>query len=177
MHHAENFGIFHSLIPPQLRDFLLTQRMSSIIEEITQFLTPQLESIDCYLIEARIRGEKSSKIVEIFIDSDQGASIEKCSRISREVSQFLDNSDLIPGRYRLDVSSPGLDRSLSHPRQFTKNIGRHCKVRYAQNGQQMDITGILQDAKDDSIEVMYQNSVVTILKKDITEILIIPKLK
>ncbi|WP_035244161.1 ribosome maturation factor RimP [Desulfonatronovibrio hydrogenovorans] len=67
-------------------------------------------------------------IVRIFVDSDQGVSIDECAELSRQISVVLDVEDIVPGSYTLEVSSPGIDRIFFHPFQMEKFIGQKLKV-------------------------------------------------
>jgi ribosome maturation factor RimP len=71
-------------------------------------------------------GKKS--IVRIFIDSDQGVSIDQCAELSRNLSVVLDVEDVIPGSYTLEVSSPGIDRKFFSPSQMDKFTGHKVKI-------------------------------------------------
>ncbi|MEZ4902508.1 MAG: ribosome maturation factor RimP [Spirosomataceae bacterium] len=64
----------------------------------------------------------------MLIDSDAGISIDECADLSRELSDMIEKQELILNAYTLEVSSPGVDYSLSMPRQYTKNIGRTLRV-------------------------------------------------
>lgn len=96
--------------------------MRSLVEEV-------IAESPVYLVELAVRGQKGSRVAEVFVDSDDGISVDELARISREVAFLLDTEEVIEGAYRLNVSSPGLDRPLALPRQFKKNIGRSLEVR------------------------------------------------
>ena len=96
-------------------------RVTALVEEV-------LADTDLYLVEVQVRGQKGSRVVNIFVDSDGGIGIDDLAEVSREVSFLLDAEDVIDGRYNLNVSSPGVERPLLLPRQFRKNVGRTLKV-------------------------------------------------
>ena len=98
------------------------QRLVEIVEEV-------LAHSPIFLVEARVRGVQSARVVEVFVDGDDGPNVADLARISREVGFLLDMEDIIPGRYRLDVSTPGLDRPLVLPRQYGKHVGRDLSIR------------------------------------------------
>lgn len=72
--------------------------------------------------------------LEIYVDTDDGITIDACARLSRKLAEEVemrpDLQDLLPNRFRLDVSSPGLSRPLKLERQYRKNIGRLLRVKY-----------------------------------------------
>lgn len=70
-----------------------------------------------------------SKRVEVFIDADKAVDFDLCRRISRLLEAKLDESLLLGESYTLEVSSPGIKRPMTLPRQFPKHIGRTLIVR------------------------------------------------
>ncbi|MCK5704350.1 MAG: ribosome maturation factor RimP, partial [Cyclobacteriaceae bacterium] len=66
--------------------------------------------------------------IQVFIDGDQSVDVDECSRISRKLSDELEERDIIEGRYVIEVSSPGVDKSLKFIRQYPKHIGRELEV-------------------------------------------------
>ncbi|HEX7845269.1 MAG TPA: ribosome maturation factor [Chitinophagaceae bacterium] len=79
-----------------------------------------------FLVEIRI---KPTNNVKVFIDADQGISIEKLVQLNRRLYKDLEEAGFFPnGDFSLEVSSPGLDEPLKLHRQYQKNIGRHVEV-------------------------------------------------
>ncbi len=124
-----------------------------LVKAIRDAAGPIIDQHDAYLIDCIVRGERGGRIVEIYIDSDRGITTELCAGVSRDLGSKIDAADLIPGRYRLEVSSPGLDRPLKLPRQYPKNIGRTLKVQYSENGETKTISGLLTTVREASIVV------------------------
>jgi len=67
----------------------------------------------------------------VYIDREAGVGIEDCERMSRELSALLDVHDPIPGAYRLEVSTPGLDRVLRTPQHFARFLGQRAEAELA----------------------------------------------
>lgn len=99
------------------------RRVRELTEEV-------IGNASVFVVDAQVRGTRGSHVVEIFVDSDEGLDVDELARISREVEFLLDMEDLIPGKYSLNVSSPGLDKPLALPRQYKKNVGRPLRVHY-----------------------------------------------
>lgn len=101
---------------------------ASLKERIRELLAPILTSRQLSLFDiARV-----GKVVRITLDREDGAvSIDDCTAVSQFLSHALDVEDLIPGRYRLEVSSPGLDRPLRSPDEFRRFVGSLCRVKLA----------------------------------------------
>lgn len=76
---------------------------------------------DLFIVEIDI---SAGPKVLVYLDGDTGISIGRCSKLSRMLEAFLDESLLLGAEYRLDVSSPGVTRSLVFPRQYPQHVGR-----------------------------------------------------
>lgn len=74
-----------------------------------------------------------------------------CVRVSREVSALLDVHDLVPGRYQLEVSSPGVDRPLKRGIDFQRFIGQRAKVRMRPDSPKSDLGPVQQPSPDSKI--------------------------
>ena len=103
---------------------------------------------DYFLVDVRI---KPTNNVKVFIDGDQGISIEKCVQYNRALYKKLEESGLFPtGDFSLEVSSPGLDEPLKLLRQYRKNVGRQVEL-ILQDGSKKE--GRLLEVSEDGIIV------------------------
>ena len=94
-------------------------------EEITKWVADFLTSMgdeSLYLVD--VLWSKKNRKLEVFIESDGNLTLGDVQNISREMQRSLENENLLGDSYRLDVSSPGVDRPLKLRRQYLKNIGR-----------------------------------------------------
>jgi ribosome maturation factor RimP len=81
---------------------------------------------DVFLVEIRI---KPTNNVKVFLDADQGMSIERLIQYNRRLYKQIDEEGFFPGNdFSLEVSSPGLDEPLKLFRQYKKNVGRYVEV-------------------------------------------------
>ncbi|NUN70010.1 MAG: ribosome maturation factor RimP [Bacteroidetes bacterium] len=151
--------------------------MPSVTDKIHDILLPIAESSQAFIVDIIVRGERTSKVIEVYVDSDTGITLDACTEISRQLSERMDEADLFPGRYRMDVSSPGLDRPLKLLRQYPRNIGRRCKVRYMDGGTKAVIEGTLEQVTDTVVTVSKGNKSIPIPFPDILETYIIPFIK
>jgi ribosome maturation factor RimP len=83
-----------------------------------------------FVVACEVRGHKGSRVVTLLVDTDDGIAIDDVERISRELGFVLDEEETIPGKYTLDVGSPGATRPLELPRQYYRHVGRTLAVRY-----------------------------------------------
>jgi len=101
-----------------------------------------------FLVELKVRPTNN---IKVFIDGDQGVSIEKLVHYNRRLYKELEESGLFPGGdFSLELSSPGLDEPLKLFRQYQKNIGRHVEVTEKDGVQK---TGKLISAAENEIVV------------------------
>ena len=97
----------------------------AIVDRVRELVTPiiEAESVDLYDVE------HNGGVLRVLVDTDGGIGIDDIKRISRAVSRRLDEADPMPGRYTLEVSSPGLERSLRTPDHFRCAVGENIKVK------------------------------------------------
>lgn len=95
-------------------------------EQIEAALEQYLENGKYFVVDVKVSLSKVQSKVLILIDSDEGISIDECGEISQKIGKDLD--EIMPDKYRLEVSSPGVDIPLKFERQYRKNIGRNLKV-------------------------------------------------
>ncbi len=102
----------------------------SVINNIEQLVNKFLEAETGYfLVEVKI---KLTNNIKIFIDGDNGISIEKCVQFNRQIYKLIESDNLFPpGDFSLEVSSPGVDKPLKLQRQYQKNIGRTLEVLFS----------------------------------------------
>ena len=81
------------------------------------------------VVEVQLLGGGGARVLRIFIDKPEGVTHADCEMISHNVGTILDEEDVIPGaHYTLEVSSPGVERKLSKPRDFERFVGQKVKV-------------------------------------------------
>lgn len=126
----------------------LEERVEAVVEEV-------IRGSDVFIVDVEIRGQKGSRAVDIFLDSETEFGIDRLSKLSREIGFVLETEDFIAGRYNLNVSSPGADRPLKVPAQYRKHIGRPLKVvQHAPEGdQRQELLGDLLEADDEGIVI------------------------
>ena len=123
---------------------------ASRLEELT---APIAASHGAYIIEIVFRGERTGKVLEVYLDADTGVSTGACASISRELSEALDKEEVIQGTYQLVVSSPGIDRPLKYPRQYAKHVGRKLRVTHKAQDGQSSVEGTLSAVSEEGVTV------------------------
>jgi ribosome maturation factor RimP len=103
-------------------------RESGLAAELAALIEPALEDLGFRLVRVHITGGET-RTVQIMAERPDGTiSIDDCETISRQVSALIDVRDPIPGAWRLEISSPGIDRPLVRPSDFEDWAGYEAKV-------------------------------------------------
>lgn len=103
-------------------------RETGLAADIAALVEPTLEDLGFRLVRVQIQG-RDGQTVQIMAERAGGTiTIEDCEAISRQLSPLLDAHDPLPGSYRLEVSSPGIDRPLVRPSDFEDWAGHEAKI-------------------------------------------------
>ena len=100
-----------------------------IIDRVRTVANPILSSEGMELVEIQYRREARGWVLRLYLDKEGGVTLDDCTRASREVERSLDVEDFIPSPYILEVSSPGLTRSLKDEKDFLRYCNRLIKVK------------------------------------------------
>lgn len=98
-------------------------------EALQTLLEPAVKAAGCILWGIEFVSQGRHSVLRLFIDSDNGITLDDCEAVSRQVSAVLDVEDPIKTEYNLEVSSPGLDRPLFTFDQFAQYVGEDVQVR------------------------------------------------
>ncbi|WP_028470584.1 ribosome maturation factor RimP [Neptunomonas japonica] len=103
--------------------------MSAKLKLLQEMLKPIVESLDCQLwgIDHISQGKHST--LRVYIEREEGVSVDDCAAVSHQISGILDVEDPISGVYTLEVSSPGMDRPLFTLEQFNAFAGSKVQIR------------------------------------------------
>jgi ribosome maturation factor RimP len=107
--------------------------MNQNIENIREITRQVAEENNLFLVDLIFRGTESSRVIEVFIDGEKNISADECALVSREISKQIDEQDLLKS-YRLDVSSPGVDKPLIYLKQFPKHLNRLFEIEFSAKG-------------------------------------------
>ena len=105
--------------------------MAFLPENVEVRLREEIARRDLVLLALLQRGQRNTTVLEIIDDAERGVDLDEIAELSRWISALLDEvEEQLPGSYRMEVSSAGLDRPLEHHWQFRKNIGRLLKITF-----------------------------------------------
>ncbi|MBF0280635.1 MAG: ribosome maturation factor RimP [SAR324 cluster bacterium] len=127
-------------------------------EQIVELLEQPIEQAGYELWDIEYKKEGDTWFLRLFIDHPQGIALDDCVKVNRIVSPILEVKDLIPQEYTLEVSSPGIFRSLKTAKHFIQSIGSTVQVNLFQavSGRKK-IVGPLISANTEEFEILSEN--------------------
>jgi ribosome maturation factor RimP len=122
--------------------------------EAETLVRPVVEGAGLELVDIAFRRESGRRVLSVVVDRDGGVDLDTIAELAEKVSRRLDVEGFAPGPYALQVSSPGIERSLKRPTEFQRRVGDMVKVKTtAPIEGRTNITGALVSADDDAIVV------------------------
>lgn len=134
--------------------------------EIYKIIYSFFEKTRYGIIDLIERGEKGTKVIEIFVDSEEPINIDELAKMNRELNDLIDSQEIIPDISKLVVSSPGTERSFKFIWQLKKHIGRLLEIEL-NSGEKIE--GILTEADNESSGLVMVNILRKEKGKKITE--------
>ena len=124
-------------------------------KKVESWLLPVLEEHGFELVDVEYVKEGGTYCLRVYIDKPEGVGILDCETVSRALSEQLDREDFIPDAYNLEVSSPGLGRTLKKDKHLQASLGREVEVRlYKPVEKCRDFSGTLEGFDTDSITIL-----------------------
>jgi len=146
--------------------------MRKEIEDLWKLIEPPIQGAGLELVELSWNRGPEGWVLRVFIDRPEGPRLpgasatdapgfeptfvghEDCERVSHDLSATLDVADLIHHAYRLEVSSPGIDRPLRRERDFARFAGQQCRIRTTDPVEgRRNFSGVLLGAKDGQVQI------------------------
>ena len=98
-------------------------------DQISELVTPAVSDLGFYLEDVHVATPGSHRIVTCIVDGDASLNLDQVTSVSRVISELLDEAAFMGETpFTLEVTSPGVDRPLTQPRHFAKNISRVLKI-------------------------------------------------
>ena len=124
--------------------------MKSLRENIVQIAEEITSLSGFFLIDIVIRGTERNRVIEVFIDGEKNITAKDCAEISRKLNEVFEEKEVIKAVYRLDVSSPGIDRPLLYLKQYPKHINRKFEITYNCGDEEKKLKGTLIKVEDEN---------------------------
>ncbi|MGV3591993.1 MAG: ribosome maturation factor RimP [Gammaproteobacteria bacterium] len=126
--------------------------MATREETIRKIVEPVVAALGYQLWGIEYLGQGRHTLLRVYLDKEGGINIEDCAEASRHISSILDVEDPISSEYTLEVSSPGLDRTLFTLEQMKAYVGATLKLRLTENFEgRRNFSGILKDVVNDEV--------------------------
>lgn len=127
---------------------------------------PIVSSFGFELVDVEYVKEGGTWYLRTYIDKEGGISIDDCEKVSRRLSDILDEKDYIDDTYIMEVSSPGLGRPLKKEKDFKRSLGKEVDIRtYRMIDKQKEFTGILKDYDKDTVTIELENETLKTFEK------------
>ena len=139
----------------------------TISDQVAALVAPLLQDLGLELADCEFKKVGRGYALRVFIDKPGGVNLDDCPDVSRELSVLLDVEDCIPGRYTLEVSSPGLDRPLKRREDFVRFKGKLAMVKTAElhpddrGSMRKTFLGIINDVSGDSVRLTLREGGIT----------------
>jgi ribosome maturation factor RimP len=127
--------------------------MSATTSQIERILDPILASLGLTLWDLEFKKDGPRWLLRVYIDRDGGGvTLNDCEAVSRDLGMALDVEDIITHAYTLEVSSPGLDRSLTKPEHYGKCVGSRIRIKTFEpvEGEKV-FRGVLRECSGDAM--------------------------
>lgn len=138
-------------------------------QKTEEILLPIVEEYGFELVDVEYVKEGSTWYLRAYIDKPGGINIDDCEKVSRRLSDILDEKDCMDDAYIMEVSSPGLGRPLKKEKDFKRSLGEEVEIRtYRMMDKQKEFFGILKDYDDSTVTILQEDETLkTFAKSDI----------
>jgi ribosome maturation factor RimP len=126
-----------------------------LLERITELGDRSAMGTDIEIVEIQLKGSGNARLLRVYIDKPGGVTHGDCELISERLGKLLDDEDPVPDNsYTLEVSSPGIERRLSKPRDFERVVGQKIRLAVQPPGEnRRHLEGRLAQFTDDALEI------------------------
>ena len=136
--------------------------MSLLDENIKEIVTKVVEKNGFMLIDCILRGTEHNRVIEVFFDGEKDVSADDCVSVSREINTELNELLIKHPNFRLDVSSPGIDRPLKLLGQYPKHVNRKFDISYFLGEEIKKLSGKLDAVDGEHLTFISNNKEVII---------------
>ncbi|BDF34140.1 ribosome maturation factor RimP [Lachnospiraceae bacterium] len=138
-------------------------------QKTEEILLPIVEEYGFELVDVEYVKEGSTWYLRAYIDKPGGINIDDCEKVSRRLSDILDEKDYMDDAYIMEVSSPGLGRPLKKEKDFRRSLGEEVEIRtYRMMDKQKEFFGILKEYDDSTVTILQEDETLkTFAKSDI----------
>lgn len=142
--------------------------MANIEEKVESLIVKPITELGYELYDVQYAKEGSDYYLKIFIEKEEGISLEDCEKVTHAINDILDTANYIKEQYFLEVSSTGVEKVLRKDKHLQENIGEEIVVKlFKPVNNTKEIIAILQSFNEQTITIKTQNEEIEIEKKNI----------
>ena len=145
--------------------------MAKIEDKVENLIKTKVQELGYNLYDVEYVKEGKDYFLRVYIDKDNGITLDDCENVSNNITEILDNADYIKEQYFLEVSSPGVERVLKKDKHLKSNIGTNIQVKLFKpfNGQKQ-YEGILKDFDNNIIKIETASEILELERQNIGHI-------
>ena len=143
--------------------------MANIEEKVEDLVKDKINELGYDLYDVEYTKEGKNYFLRIFIDNEKGIDLNDCEKVNDGIMELLDKADYIKEQYFLEVSSPGIERTLRKDKHLEDNIGKEVEISlFKPIDKKKKLEGILKNFNKDEIILDIQNTDVNVERKNIS---------
>ncbi len=128
------------------------QRFMSLVEQVTQAIAPSISAAGLHLEDVQVVSPGRRRTITCIVDADQGLNLDEVTAASKIIAEILDTASFLDDTpFTLEVTSPGVDRPLTQPRHWQKNLTRLVRITLNDGGV---IEGRIHSSDETSVVVL-----------------------
>ena len=145
--------------------------MASIEEKVEKIIEPIITNLGYTLYDVIYEKEAKDYYLRVFIDSEDGITLNDCEKVNDAITDKLDEENIIKDAYFLEVSSCGLERNLRKDKHLREQIGNKIELKlYKPIEKKKQITGTLIEFNNKYIKIQSEEKTIEIERKNISQI-------
>lgn len=145
--------------------------MTNLEKKIGELVEPEIEKLGLELYDVEYAKEGKEYYLRIYIDSENGISIDDCEKVTNVLNDILDKADYIKEQYYLEVSSAGVEKVLKYDKHFEKNLGKKIEVNlYTKFENKKQYVGVLERYNENEIVILTDDEEISFEKKNVANV-------
>lgn len=143
--------------------------LSKIEEKIEELVTEPIINLGYRVYDVMYVKEGRDNYLRIFIDNDAGISIDDCEKVNNEITDMLDDANIIKDQYFLEISSPGVERHIRKEKHLEAHINKDIDVKlFKPINKQKELTGKLKEFNKDTLTLLVENEEIKLERNNIS---------
>lgn len=143
--------------------------LSKIEEKIEELVTKPIINLGYRVYDVMYVKEGRDNYLRIFIDNDAGISIDDCEKVNNEITDMLDDANIIKDQYFLEISSPGVERHIRKEKHLEAHINKDIDVKlFKPINKQKELTGKLKEFNKDTLTLLVENEEIKLERNNIS---------